>query len=508
MLLNYFVVAFRNIKNNLVFSCLNSLCLSVGMACCLVVFLLAYQEYTYETQHEKVDRIYRIVNRQTEGTKLSVVAFSQGLLAPELAKNFAEVEEATRVGFIQSDVLVDDKAPEKQRIMAVDPSYFKIFTIPFKQLPGRDTLEMDGVLISEKAAVRLFGKKNPIGERVTINDIHLKVSGVFEDFTLKSNLITDFIISFAWIEKTDSKAQLWNYNSYYNYVLMPETFDKQAFHAKMNEFIHRFTPASWKSYEYFLQPIRMINLHAGVIGNPRGTIGKIIVHGFVTLGVIILLLASFNYMNMATARSARRVIEVGIRKVVGAQRSQLVRQFLAESFVLCGIGFFMAILWADLALQFFNHYTGFGLSLNTFFGDVELVCWLIGAFLLITIGSGVYPAFFLSRFMPAAILKGRRSSKAGSKIRRGLVIFQFALTSTLVVMVIIVHKQVKHLRSIDVGYNTEQLLLFTADRNKEVTIESFKAELLKLPGVKQISVTSNFPSGRASSTSVWESGKA
>ena len=509
MIRSYFIIAWRNLRGNVLFSTLNVVGLSIGMAACLVTGLFAYEQYHYDVHHENSERIYRVVNRQIEGNGSSYVAVTQGVLAPELIKTFAEIEQATRVGFTTASVIRDNQEPVQEKLMAVDPAYFSIFTTPFKKAPSGDVLTADGILISESAATRLFGEKNPIGETISLgNDIHLKVTGVFENFPYQTHLFTELIISFSWLEKLEAQSMSWSSNSYYNYVLMPENFDRQAFNKKMNTFIHQYTPASWKSFEYFLQPIRDINLQAGYLANPRGGVGKILVNGFIMVSLIILLLASFNYMNMATARSARRAIEVGIRKVVGAQRTQVIRQFLMESFILCSLGFLLAILWSDVGLQYFNYYTGFKLSFQTFYTDATLLLWIFGALLVITVVSGGYPAFFLSRFMPAAVLKGQRSSDSSRRLRKGLVLFQFSLTSLLIVLVILVSRQTEFMRKKDLGFNKEHLLLFAGNRSKDIGLESFKAEILQVSGVQQICSASGFPAySRMNTTSLWEKGK-
>lgn len=480
------------------------------MGCCLITALFAYQEYNYDTQHKKADRIYRVVNQQIEAGREIYVAATQGTLAPELIKNFPEVEMATRLGFKEVNLHMPDKEPEKVRVMAVDPSYFSIFTIPFKRAPVGDTIPVDGILISEYAATRIFGTKNPIGETLTLNDIDLRVHGVYEDFPKTSHLLTDFIISFTWIEKTEPDAASWNSNSYYNYVLMPEKFDGPAFNEKLNEFVHRHTAGEWRqAFTYFLQPLRKINLAPGYLGNPRGSIGKILINGFIMVSLIILLLASFNYMNLATARSSRRALEVGIRKVVGAVRMQLIRQFLVESLILCSISFLLAILWADFGIQFFNAFTGFGISLQSFFGNPKIVLIMIALLIAIAVGSGGYPAFFLSRFVPSAVLKGQRSSDSGRRLRKGLVIFQFSLTGLLVMLVIIVLKQTSYMQGKDLGFNKNNLIVFYADRNVGIGLESFKAEFRKIPGVKQIASATRLPSSRNNiRTDMWAHGKS
>ncbi len=500
MLRNYFIIASRNLKNSLLFSILNIIGLSIGIGCCLVIGLFLIDQYSYDLHHEHVDKIYRVVNKQVEGTNSTYVAVTQGVLAPELIKIFPEIKAATRVGFTRKKIKAESQEPSEQKLMAVDHSFFSIFTIPFKILPSRDLAENE-IYISQEASTYLFAKGNAIGETLTIDDLgDFKVAGVFEDFPYQSHLQTDFIISFSWIEKVQPLAVTWNSNSYYNYLLMPEDFDRAAFDKKLNAFVHRFTPPAWTKFEYFLQPLANIHLDAGYVANPSNSIGKILVVGFSMVGLIILLLASFNYMNLATARSIKRSVEVGIRKVMGAFRSQLVFQFLTESFILCLASFLLAILWADLSIPFFNAVTGWKLELTNFFTNPKMLVGLILAFIFLSVMAGSYPAFFLSRFLPKEVLKGQCVSASSRGLRKALVLIQFTLTSALVIIVIVVFRQTNFLRSQELGFNKTELLLFEGDRRQNISLEGFKAEIMKITGVEEISVATEFPGQRANTT--------
>jgi putative ABC transport system permease protein len=490
MFKNYFIIAARNLRNKPVFSFLNIIGLSIGIACCMVVALFVIDQFSYDAHHENSENIYRVVHRQLDGPKPLYVAVTQGPLAPELIKVFPEIQKATRVGFTDANISVRGAEPFHQRLMAVDPQFFEIFTIPFVAAPTSRPVEENQVVISEEASVRLFGKKNAVGEIISIPGyIDLKVTGVFRDFPSQSHLHADFIISFTLIEKTEAVASSWNSNSYYNYLLMPEGLDKESFDAKMNGFIHKHIPKNWKSFEYFLQPLRSINLSPGYLANPSGSIGKIIITGFSIVGGIILMLACLNYMNLSTARSAKRSVEVGVRKVVGAQRSQIIWQFMTESLIICLLSLLLAILWADIAVPLFNTFTGFKLQMLTFL-QPRILIWLVGCVLLLTLIAGSYPAFYLSRFVPALVLKGQKNSDSSRTVRKGLVILQFTVTTALVILVIVVLKQTNFMQNQDLGFNKNELIIFAADLNKNVGTESFKNELYKIPGVEQITVAS------------------
>lgn len=499
MIRNYFIIATRNLKNSTLYSVINIVGLSIGIACCLVLALLVLDQWSYDANHQHGDDIFRVVHRQVEGAQSMNLAYTQGPLGPELVRNFGEIKEATRVGILQENVIVGNKEPLEKKILAVDPSFFSIFTVPFKTVARKNVLTESSILISESEAIALFGNANPIGEMIAIKDLaSFRVDGVYKDM-LRSHLRSSYIISFSWIEKTQSHASSWNFNSFYNYVLLQPQEDVQDMNRRINAFVHRHIPESRKSFEFFLQPLREIHLDTSYAGNPSPAIGKTYSYGFATVGLIILLLACFNYMNMATARSARRALEVGVRKVMGAYRRQLIAQFLAESFIICTFSFLLAILWADLALPFLQSFTNASpvemmrFDLNNFFNDYRLVAGLIACNFLLALVAGCYPAFFLSRFVPAAVLKGRKMSDSSRRMRRSLVSVQFTLTAILVILVTVVFRQVHYMKSKDLGFNKQGLLFFAAVPDSALSVASFKAELQKIAGVKQIAVASALP---------------
>ncbi|MFZ6012496.1 MAG: ABC transporter permease [Bacteroidota bacterium] len=495
MLRNYIVIATRNLMNTRLYSLINIAGLSIGIACCLILALPVIDRLNFDRYHENADDIYRVVNKKLIGNDLKKVAMTQGVLAPELQKHFAEIKAATRVAFLRKNVSWKEKDVFEEQLLAVDSSFFKIFSISLKTRPiSSSVISPEGILISESAARKIFGKVNPVGETVLVKDFAaFTVIGVFHDFPSQSHLQGDFIISFSHIERTQPLSLRWDSNLYYNYLLLQKDRNISSFNKKLNAFVHHHTPEEWKSIEYYVQPLLSIILDDTYFGNPFASIGRTYLVAFTSVGLIILLLACFNYMNMATARSTRRALEVGVRKVMGAYRLQLVSQFLMESLILCSISFLLAILWADLSLPFFNAYMGGQFSLHDFLVDYRVIAGLIGINFLLALVAGSYPAFFLSRFVPALVLKGKQISDASRTLRKGLVMVQFMLTGILVVMVLVVFRQAEFLRTRDLGFNKEGLVLFTAARNTDISPESFKAELLKIPGVARITACSSLP---------------
>jgi putative ABC transport system permease protein len=502
MIRNYFVIATRNMLNSKLYSCINIVGLSLGIACCLVLALLVLDERSYDKYNENAEDIYRVVNVQATENYLTNMALTQGALAPELAKNFPQVKAATRVAWFLKTLHAEGKDPVEGKVLAVDPSYLSIFTLRFKTNSGKhERISEKGICISESAAVKLFGKVDPLGQVVSVADIgELKVTGVFYDFPTQSHLRGDFLISFSWIEKSEPLALSWNSNSYYNYVRMDRGENIASFNKKLNAFVHKYGPESWKSYTYYLQPLLEIHMDDTFHGNASPAVGQVVITAFIAMGIIILLLACFNYMNMATAKSARRALEVGVRKVMGAHRVQLMGQFMAESFLVCTFSFLLAILWADLALPLFNAFltmpTILGvrdLHMSLFFSDYKLIAVLIGCVVLLSLVAGSYPAFFLSKFLPAKVLKSRVVSNSSRRLRRSLVLVQFSLTTILLILAVVVFRQNDFMKTKDLGFNKDQLILFSAVRNTDTSLPVFKSELRKIPGVKQVTCVSSLP---------------
>jgi putative ABC transport system permease protein len=425
---------------------------------------------------------------------------SQGVLGPELKKYFPEVIHATRIAFARTNVTAQTKDNFEEMVLAVDPSFFSMFTIPFKSKSGlKGTIQPADIFLSESAAAKLFGKKDPVGEPVSIGGLgEFQVAAIFKDFPFATHIHCDFIVSFANIERTQPLAASWESNNYYNYVLLPEGHDAEAFNKKLNDFISRHIPASWTSYQYYLQPLTEVHGDDSYIGNPFSSPGKTMLISLVTVGMIILLLACFNYMNMATARSTRRAVEVGIRKVMGAYRLQLIGQFMAESVILVVISFSLGILWADLSLPAFEAFMGpqLQLTMHSYFNDYRMATTLLISVAVVSLVAGSYPSFFLSRFVPVMVLKGKQVSDSSRRLRRALVSLQFTLTGIFIVVAIVVFRQADYLKSRDLGFDKENLAVVVATPPVDISLESFKSELLKTPGVKSVCSSSSLPGAK------------
>jgi putative ABC transport system permease protein len=507
MLRNYFVIATRNLLKSKMFSVINIVGLSIGIACSLIVALFVIDQQSFDRDNVNAPNLYRVVHTQTSNNQTTKIALTQGLMATELLKNFPEVKSATRVGFTSETLIMEGKDPKEKKIIGVDSSYFSMFTVPMlKHSSKREVLSEEGILISESEALTVFGKENPIDEVIKLKDLgEFKVEGVYKDL-LRSHLRTDYIIRFNWIEKGYPFANSWNFNSFYSYVLLSPGEDIEALSKKIDVFVDRHTPEGWKTFDYFLQPLLEIYTDDSFTNNPSPSVGTTWSYAFAGIGGVVLLLACFNYMNMATARSTGRSLEVGVRKVMGAQRRQLVFQFLSESMIVVTISFALAILWADLMIPAFKMFTNASaiemmrFDISNFFYDYRLVLGLIICNVLLAVLAGVYPSFYLSRFVPAKVLKGRKGNYSSRMIRKAIVSVQFTLTTILLVGVLVIFRQVEYMKNKDLGFKKDGLLVFGAALDSTFSAEAFKAELLAVSGVERIAVASSLPGRNPNST--------
>lgn len=514
MIRNYFVIATRNLLKSKLFSLINIVGLSIGIACCLVVSLFVLDQFSFDRDNVNAEQIYRVVHAQTQDGQVSKIALTQGLMAPELLKNFAEVKAATRVALTTETILVDGKDAKEKRVIAVDSAYFSIFTVPMlKHASQKAVLSTAGILISESEAMTMFGRENAVGEVIKLKDLgEFRIEGVYKDL-LRSHIRTDYIIAFDWIEKSYPYANSWNFNSFYNYVLLSPDEDVEALSKKIDTFVDSHTPDSWKTFDYFLQPLLEIYTDTSFNNNPSPSVGTTWAIAFSAIGGVILLLACFNYMNMATARSTGRSLEVGVRKVMGAHRTQLIYQFLSESVIVVSISFALAILWADLLTQLMKTFTSAAplemvrFDLSNLFSDYRLILALILANVLLAILAGIYPAFYLTRFAPADVLKGKRGTDASRRLRRTIVAIQFSLTSILVVCVFVIFSQVDYLKNKDLGFKKDGLILFAAALDSTLSSQAFKTELQTIAGVDRITVASTLPGRSLNSTGMHKLGE-
>jgi putative ABC transport system permease protein len=502
MFKNYLKISFRNMKRYKGYSLVNLAGLAIGLACCLLILLFVRDELRFDRFHRYKNQAYRIIVQQPGQFYMGMdyFAVTPAPLAPALKEELPEVITSTR--FYQSnDVIMSrtDKRFYEDGFLWTDEHFLEIFSFPFLRGDRARALnEPYSVVISERMAHKYFGDEDPIGKIIEMsNKYDFTVKGIMKDAPLNSHLQFDFLAPLTTLKSIrgqEDYLESWGNFSYYTYILLQEGYSPEDLEKKFPEFVEKYMgdrlrqmrqqdPARQAS-RFFLQPLTRIHLysHVNFEVSPNGDIKQIYLLS--VLALVILTIACINYMNLATARSAIRAKEVGMRKVIGAQRQQLIRQFIGESCFLSFIAVFLATLLVELLLPAFNSLIDKSIHLN-FLPDLEFCVGLIGVALVMGIISGSYPAFFLSSFQPSGVLKGNiKAGLKGSTLRKVLVIFQFASSIALAISTVIIYSQIEYIRNKKLGFNREQVVVLPVrDRELREHYGPFKHELLQSPAV-------------------------
>ncbi len=522
MILSYFQTALRNFFKHKTYTILNVIGLSLGMVASLFIWQYVKYERSYDTFHSKAQDIYRVQYNQYQAGKLRFEsAAAVPAVGPTLQNNFPEVLQFTRLYPVNG--VVSYESPEnglisflEEKMQITDTSVFDVFD--FKLIDGNEHTALNGpgrVVISRKAARKYFGENSPMGKTITWNGAdrfweggsRFEVTGVFEDLPQNSHIKYDFLFSFQTLLGTagDNNQQetSWGWYDFNTYVLLRPGTDVSVLQAKWDKFLAETRAEDWKKFngrqDFILQPL--LDIHLGKVllqesqPDERGDRDSVYALSFIAL--FILLIAWVNYINLATARSFDRANEVGIRKVMGAVRNQLIYQFLSESFLvnLFAALLSLAVIW--LAWPLFSELTGRNIPMGYLFhSDFWLI--LLTLFGVGSILSGFYPAIVLSSFKPVAVLKGRiMRSGYGNMLRKSLVIFQFASSVCLIVGSLVVYQQLNFMRTQDLGVDIVKTLVVKSpgiiDSTYMSKMEALKTEALRIPGVKSITASTNVP---------------
>jgi putative ABC transport system permease protein len=465
-------------------------------------------ELTYDKYHKNPERIYRVTYESDHHGKTTYTAQTPAPLGPALLKEYPEIRDYVRV--FRFDVLLN--RGEKrffETIHFTDESIFDIFTFPLLQGDTETALkEPNSIVLTEESAEKYFGGEDPIDKILTVNSNRdFIVTGVLKNIPRNSHFSFDFLVPIeAFFQINSGRREDWGYVSYYNYLLVENGFSPADFEKKLPPFVMKYIGGNFRDlfgenidqvpsmYKFHLQPLLKIHLHSHLEDEmePNGNITYVYI--FSTIALFILFIACINFVNLSTGRASSRAREVGIRKVVGARRGELIKQFLGESFFLSFISFLIALVLVELFLPVFNSLSGKELAIS-FFGNWTFLVAFLGILIAVGILSGSYPAFLLSAFIPVDVLKGRITAKVSTApIKKGLVVFQFAISTILVVGTVIIYNQMIFVRNKNLGFDKEHLVI-VYDQNRRVVgrYESFKNELLKNPNIIATSASSGLP---------------
>jgi putative ABC transport system permease protein len=512
MFKNYFIIAFRNLLRNKTFSAINIFGLAIGIATCLLIMLFVANEISYDRYNKKSDQMVRVVFRATiDGQKIK-----EANVMPPVAKtmlaDFPEVKQATRIKTGGTQFLsAGDKSFEENSLAFVDPDFFEVFTIPLIEGNAANALQQpNSIVISKKMALKYFDTENAIGKTLKIKGAttDLKVSGVIDKVPDNSHFHFDFFVSMENIP--DAKSSSFMTSNYYTYLVLQQNYDYKKLQAKLPPYVDKYMgPQFEKGFgmtisEYrkkgnniglYLQPLTDIHLHSDFTNDlsPEGDIRYVYI--FSAIAIFMLLIACINFMNLSTAGASKRAKEVGIRKVLGSLKKDLVKQFLTESIVLTAFALMLAIIFVTLALPFFNQLSGKQLTFN-----LRSNPWIIPSLIAIVIITGIfagsYPAFFLSSFKPVTVLKGKiTSGKKTIGIRSVLVVFQFFISIVLIVATTIVYNQLTYIQHIKLGYDKNQVIVLPQTYMLQNNQQAFYNELLQNPRVQNVSISGYIPAG-------------
>lgn len=519
MLRNYFKTAFRSLIKQKVYSAINVTGLAVSITACLLIVLYVKHELSYDKFFPGSDRIYKMVLERKYPNHLTFYSVIPHSFANAMQRDFAEVEKTLHLFGPNKNTVVTYKVSDKEiktfeedYYLQTDSSFFDFFDIQLVKGDKKTALALPNqVIISERIAEKYFGKEDPIGKLLGGDIGDNKVSGVFKDLPDNSHLKFDFLSSLAGPQF----AQFINRENYtgfdsHTYIKLKPNTNAKTLEQKFPKMVDTYAAAqiehnlgkSWEDYKkagngyrYFLQPLPSIhldptNLEATI--TPSGNLKYVYILSFIAL--LILVIACINFMNLATARSAERAREVGVRKVMGSFRSQLITQFLTEAVLLSTISTIMAIAGVFMLLPYFNNLIEKQLH---FIFTPDLIMGLIGFALLVGFLAGLYPAFALSSYSPVIVLKGSFSSGGkGAWLRNGLVVFQFIISIVLIVGTIVVGKQMKYMQSKNLGFDKEQLLMVKRAFALDNKTETFIEEIRLLSEVQSVAGTSSLVGNR------------
>ncbi|MFI5185935.1 MAG: ABC transporter permease [Chitinophagales bacterium] len=510
MLKNYLKVALRNLWKNKGFSAINIIGLSVGLATCLLIMLYVMDEVSYDKYNKKADRIYRVDGDLQFGGNHFILAVAPEPMGAALKKDYPEVEQYVRFrGYGGLLVKKGNENVNERKVIYTDSTLFDVFTLPMiAGDPVTALRDPNSVVITEKVAQKYFNTTDVVGKTLTINDTgNLKITGVIKNIPSQSHFNFDFFISL------NGSIQSWEVNNWISnnentYIVLKKGADPKVLESKFSEMVEKYMypqalsllnikkeefAKSGNYARYALTPLTSIHLHSDKVAELGANSSIQYIYIFSAIAIFILLIACVNFMNLSTARSSNRAKEVGVRKVLGSLRSNLINQFLTESILISLIASILAILLAWQLLPYFNQIANKEIGIGLFSGS-WLLPSLIVLMLFVGLLAGSYPAFYLSSFKPIIVLKGKLAGGfRRSWLRSSLVVFQFWISIILIIGTIVIYNQLRYIQNKKLGYNRDQVLVLENTDPLGTQAKTFGNELLKMPGVQSVTMTGFLP---------------
>ncbi len=513
MIKNYLTIAFRSFIKHKSFTFLNIIGLSLGMVASLLILQYVKYERSYDTFHSKAKEIYRIQYNQWQNGKLRFeCAAAVPAVGPALKNNFPEVKRFTRLFPISGVARYESPTRgviefREEKMQITDSSVFEVFDINL--ITGNKTASLAGpdkVVMSERAIRKYFADEDPLGKTISWDGSRkFEVTGIFENLPENSHIKFDFLFSYGTLNRETNNASetAWGWYDFNTYVLLEPGTDVNALQAKWNEWLAKDRAEEWimnnNKQEFVLQPL--LDIHLGKVllqeSQPEERGDSDSVYALSAIAFFILIIAWVNYINLATAKSFERANEVGVRKVMGAMKGQLMKQFMSEAFL---VNLFAALISVAAVWSLWRPFSDFsGRNIPLHYLLQPDFWWLVaGLFLVGTLLAGSYPALVLSSFKPVSVLKGKVISAQGNRLRKGLVVFQFMASVVLIIGSVVVYQQLKFMRSQDLGIDIDQTIVLKGpgafvDSLFQRSLEGIREDAMKIPGIKNMTASSNVP---------------
>ena len=512
MFKNYVKTAFRNLAKNKGYSAINIFGLAAGLASCLLILLYVFDEFSYDHYNEKIEQIYRLDADIKFGGNQTITSLTPDPLGPTLKSEYPQVKQFVRFRSHGGKLVKKgDQNIQEDRVILTDSSLFDVFTLPMiSGDPKTALVHPNSVVLTESMAKKYFPGKDynlVVGQPITMDNTELyKVTGIIKDIPEASHFHYDFFIP-MYGQLSPDETDKWISHNFNTYIVLNKLTDATAINQQLDDVVNRYIVPllnglgpNFSEFEkqgnylhYKLMPLKKIHLYSHKEGElePNGNIQFVAIFSLIAL--FILIIACVNFMNLSTARAAGRAKEVGVRKVLGSRRQNLIFQFLSESLLVSFIAMICALVIAILLLPYFNELSGKELLINDLLSP-----WLLAS-LIVLIGfvgilAGLYPAFYLSAFKPVDVLKGKMPGnfKTGW-LRSGLVVFQFAISIFLIIGTLVIYTQLNFIRTKDIGFNRHQVLILKNTWTLGTKATAFRNEILKLKGVENGTITGFLP---------------
>lgn len=504
MIKSYFKIALRNLIKSKTYSFVNIFGLAIGLACCLLIFLYIQDELSYDNFHKKSDNIYRILSAEP-GEQTS--ARTPYRLGPKLKNSFPEINQYVRITWPWSELVTYKNKNFNQNVIYTDSTFFKVFSFNLLKGDPENILNVPNqIVITKNAAIKFFGKEEPLGKTIFFNkEDEFVISGIMDDIPPNSHIQFDILAPISLMSgKFGEQLERWGFEEFYTYLLLSDKSNYTDLESKFPDFIKNNIGEERNAGIMFpLQPFNDIHLFSSHLAWDITVHGNAsVIYIFSIIAVFVLLIACFNYMNLTTARSVRRAKEIGIRKVVGASRNQIRKQFLGESIFLTFLSLLLAMVITEILLPYFNTIVNKNLSIG-YFENIPFLIILVLVMIFTGLFAGSFPAFFISSFETAGILKDKLKTSKASVFKKGLVVIQFSISTGLIVCVIVIGMQLHFLNTTDLGFKKDNLVVISmiGTQNKRGVYKALKNDLIKNPGIFAVSASSSVPPHKYNYTS-------